>query len=58
MARKLKITENDDAGYVFLPDGRGYAVAVFIADSACGMEETERMIADISDIIFQTLFKR
>ena len=48
----------NDAGYVFLPDGRGYAVAVFIADSACGMEETERMIADISDIIFQTLFKR
>ena len=41
---------------MLLPDGRGYAVAVFIADSACGMEETERMIADISDIIFQTLF--
>lgn len=42
----------NDAGYVFLPDNRGYAIVVFISDSANDMETTEKMIADISEIIY------
>ena len=45
----------NDAGYVFLPGGRGYAIAVFIADSAYDMVCTEKMIADISGIVFRFL---
>ncbi|MDE5705453.1 class A beta-lactamase [Muribaculum sp.] len=48
----------NDTGYVFLPNGGGYAVAVFVSDSARNMEDTERMIADISDIIFRSLFNK
>lgn len=47
----------NDAGYVFLPNNQGYAIAVFIADSAYGMEETEEMIANISEIVFNSLVK-
>ena len=45
----------NDAGYVFLPNKQGYAIAVFIADSGYGMAETEKMIADISEIVFKSL---
>lgn len=50
-----RIVGINDAGYVFLPSGRGYAIAVFIADSACDMESSEQIIAGISDIVFQSL---
>lgn len=50
-----RITGVNDAGYVFLPNKQGYAIAVFIADSGYGMQETEKMIADISRIVFQSL---
>lgn len=45
----------NDAGYIFLPNKRGYSIAVFIADSGYGMAETEKMIADISEIVFKSL---
>lgn len=45
----------NDAGYVFLPDDQGYAIAVFIADSGYDMQETERLVADISEIVFKSL---
>lgn len=45
----------NDAGYVFLPDEQGYAIAVFIADSGYGMAETEKIIADISGIVFNNI---
>lgn len=48
----------NDAGYVFLPNKQGYAIAVFIADSGYGMAETEKMIADISEIVFKSLLKQ
>lgn len=41
----------NDAGYVFLPNNHGYAITVFIADSAYNPKETETMIADISEIV-------
>ena len=45
----------NDAGYIFLPNKQGYSIAVFIADSGYGMAETEKMIADISEIVFKSL---
>lgn len=49
----------NDAGYVFLPDGRnGYSIAVFIADSAYDMAATEQLIAEISTIVFNILNQR
>ena len=38
-----------------MPDGQGYAVAVFVADSGYDMPKTEKIIADISRIVFQSL---
>lgn len=55
MNSQRRIIGVNDAGYVFLPDKRGYAIAVFIADSGYGMRETEKIIADISEIVFCTL---
>lgn len=45
----------NDAGYIFLSDGRGYSIAVFVSDSAYGIPETERIIADVSEIVFMLL---
>ncbi|MDE7119244.1 MAG: class A beta-lactamase, partial [Muribaculaceae bacterium] len=53
-----RITAINDAGYVFMPDGQGYAIAVFIADSGHNMSETEKMIADISEIVFKQLMRQ
>lgn len=47
----------NDAGYVFLPNRQGYAIAVFVADSAYGMPENEKIIADISEIVFKSLMR-
>lgn len=47
----------NDAGYVFLPGEHGYAIAVFIADSAYSMEETEKMISEISELVFKFTVK-
>ena len=43
----------NDVGFVKLPDGRHYAIAVFIESSCCDMDGTERMIADISSIVLK-----
>lgn len=40
----------NDVGYVHLPDGHRYTIAVFIANSAYSMAETEALIAGISEI--------
>jgi len=45
----------NDAGYVHLPGGHRYAIAVFIENSGYGMAETEALIAGISDIVFTYL---
>lgn len=38
----------NDAGFVLLPDGRHYAIAVFIKDSRASDADTEAMLAEIS----------
>ena len=50
-----RIMAVNDAGYIFLSDKTGYAIAVFVADSAYDMAETSKIIADISDIVFSSL---
>lgn len=42
----------NDAGYVHLPDGRHYSIAVFVADSAYGMDDSSAIIAEISRIVY------
>jgi len=48
----------NDVGFVQLPNGRHYSIAVFIKSSRCGMEETEQMIADISEIVYKAMSGR
>lgn len=45
----------NDAGYVFLPNGEGYSISVFLSDSAYDMVATEKMIGDISSIVYTCL---
>lgn len=45
----------NDVAYVHLPNGRRYALAVFIADSPYDMATTSEIIAGISKIVFDTL---
>lgn len=45
----------NDAGYVLLPNGRAYAIAVFVADSPSSLAETEAIIARISAIVYTHL---
>lgn len=45
------ITAVNDAGYVVLPDGRHYSIAVFINNSPYPIAETESIIGDISSMV-------
>ena len=49
------ITALNDCGYVNLPDGRHYSIAVFIADSPYSTQATAKIIADISSIVLSVL---
>lgn len=42
----------NDVGFVRLPNGQQYAIAVFIKSSSYDMQATEQMIADISEIVY------
>ena len=42
----------NDIGYVALPDGGGYSIAVLVKDYAGGQEEAERFIARISAMVY------
>lgn len=53
----IKIADND-AGYVVLPDGRKYFIAVFITRSHETDKENAAIIARISEIVYETLKPR
>lgn len=53
-ARGVKIADND-LGYVELPDGSGYAVCVFVAETALSDGETAALIAGISRLVWRRL---
>ncbi len=48
----------NDIGFVSLPDGRRYVIAVFVKDSEESAEDTERIIADISAAVYRHLCVR
>ncbi|MBO8446105.1 MAG: class A beta-lactamase, partial [Bacteroidetes bacterium] len=43
----------NDIGIVFLPDGSHYTIAVFVKDSGETPEATAKMIADISQAVYE-----
>lgn len=43
----------NDVGFVRLPNGRSYSIAVFVKSSRYDMEKTERLIADVSEIVWR-----
>ena len=45
----------NDVGFVRLPDGRHYTIAVFVKSSRYDMVETEQIIADMSAIVLNFL---
>ena len=45
--------EINDVGFVELPNGRHYAIAVFVKNSTNELQTSEKMIADISEIVFR-----
>lgn len=48
----------NDCGYVCLPDGHRYSIAVFIADSAYDLSVTSGMIADISSMVYEYVVRQ
>lgn len=49
--RHGRLTALNDCGYVHLPDGSVYSIAVFVADSAYDVPTTSKIIAEISRIV-------
>lgn len=47
-----RIIAINDIGFITLPDGRRYIIAVLVKDSALSPASTSRIIADISSIVF------
>ena len=47
-----KLIGTNDIGFVFLPDGSHYSVAVFVKDSGETPEATAKIIADISQAVY------
>lgn len=45
----------NDAGFVLLPDGRRYVIAVLVKHSRLSLRETEKIIADISAAVYESL---
>lgn len=48
-----RIIAVNDCGYINLPDGSHYSIAVFINDSGADMAATSAMIAEISRLVFE-----
>lgn len=53
-----KLMAINDAGYVHLPNGHHYAIAVFIENSGYDMAQTEGIIAKISEMVFNAISKQ
>lgn len=53
-----RIMAVNDCGYVHLPDGSRYSIAVFIAESSYDMPATSQLIADISNITYKYISGR
>lgn len=51
----LAVCATLDGGYVSLPSGRNYSIAVFVKDYAGDQEDAERLIACISETVYNRL---
>ena len=47
----------NDIGFVLLPDGRTYSIAVFVKDSEESFAENSKIIADISHIVYEYMMQ-
>lgn len=45
----------NDVGFILLPDGKRYTIAVLVKDSTESMADTEKIIANISGIVYHHL---
>lgn len=48
-----RIIAVNDIGFVFLPNGHRYTITVFIANSSETMQDTEKIIGDISEVVYR-----
>lgn len=53
-----RIVAVNDVGYICLPSGMSYSIAVFVADAKYSMEEAEDIIADISGMVMREMNRR
>lgn len=53
-----RISAINDCGYVNMPNGMRYSIAVFVADSGYDMAATSAIIADISKIVWEEMIKQ
>ena len=52
---KGELAAHNDVGFIRLPDGRHYALAVFVKDFNGSEEEASKVISRISETVFKTL---
>lgn len=52
------ITAINDVGYVKLPDGRHYAIAVFVKNSKDSLEKTSALVAEISRTVHESFNRK
>lgn len=45
----------NDVGFISLPNGRSYSIAVFVKSSRYDMAGTERLIAEVSEIVLRSM---
>lgn len=48
-----QLTGTNDAGFVILPDGRHYTIAVFVKDSEESSQDSGAIIAEVSRIVYE-----
>lgn len=48
----------NDGGYVRLPSGKGYSIAVLVKDFGGMQEDAEKIIAEISGAVYESIIKR
>ena len=48
----VRIAEND-AGFVILPDGKTYYIAVFVTESKMSDSENHALAAQVSEIVYE-----
>ncbi len=53
-----RIIAVNDVGFVELPDGRHYSIAVLVRQSSESMERTERIIAEVSATVYDYMTKK